>query len=95
MTKREISFAKRRLRQLHGQLASIGPIMRGTVVRIGTRDKQFYFSLNRDKRTRLIYLGNKREPLATRRSDNYKKLRAVVEEMTTLNMNLIKNDAAE
>ena len=34
--------------------------MRGSVVVIGTRNKQPYFSLNKDKRTRLIYLGQKR-----------------------------------
>ena len=95
MTKREMAAAQRRRRQLHSQLAALGPLMRGTVVRIGTRNKQFYFSLNRNKRTYLIYLGNQREPLARRWSSNYKKLLAIVEEMTVLNMNLIKNDAAD
>jgi len=73
----------------------MGPVMRGTVVRIGTRNKQFYFSLNKNKKTRLIYLGNQREPLARRMSANYKELLATVEEMTTLNMALLKSNALE
>ena len=87
--------AKRRLKELHHQLGQLGPLMRGTVVRIGTRSKQFYFSMNKDKKTRLIYLGDKREKTARILSDNYKELLAVVEEMTALNMVLLKNDALE
>jgi hypothetical protein len=95
MTKAEIGKVKRGLQQLHKRLAGIGPLMRGSVVRIGTRNKQFYFSVNKDKKTRLIYLGNQREPLARSMSDNYKELLAIVEEMTSLNMELLKNDALE
>ena len=95
MTKAEIRKAKRRLQHLHKRLAAMGPLMRGTVVRIGTRNKQFYFSVNKDKKTRLIYLGNQRKPLACRLSKNYKELLAIVEEMTALNMALLKSDALE
>lgn len=95
MTKTEIGKAKRRLQHLHQRLAEIGPVMRGTVVRIGTRNKQFYFSVNKDKKTKLIYLGNQREPVARRLSTNYKNLLAIIEEMTALNMYLLKNDALE
>ena len=95
MTKAEITKARRRLLQLHKRLAELGPLMRGTIVRIGTRNKQFYFSVNKDKKTRLIYLGNQREPLARRMSENYKELLATVEEMTALNMELLKGDALE
>jgi len=95
MTKVQIGKSKQRLHELHEQLAGLGPIMRGTIVRIGTRNKQFYFSVNRDKKTRLIYLGNQREPLARPMSENYKKLLAIVEEMTALNMELLKADALE
>ena len=66
--------------------------MRGSIVVIGTRNKQPYFSLNKDKKTRLIYLGKKREPIARKYSDNYKKLLEIVEEMTQLNMLLLKKD---
>lgn len=93
MTKAEIKKSERRLKELHAQLGKLGPVMRGTIVRIGTRNKQFYFSVNKDKKTRLIYLGNQREKTARLMSDNYKELLAIVEEMTALNMDLLKNDA--
>jgi hypothetical protein len=67
--------------------------MRGSVVVIGTRNKQSYFSLNKDKKTHLIYLGKKREDRAKEYSANYKKLLAIVEEMTLLNMKLLKDNA--
>lgn len=86
---------KRRIRALQNKLEKLGPFMRGTVVVIGTRNKQPYFSLNKDKKTRLIYLGQKREPQARRLSDAYKRLLEIIEEMTTLNMELLKNDALD
>lgn len=92
MNKDEIRKARQQLKHLTKQLTGIGPVMRGSVVRIGTRNKQFYFSLNKDKKTRVIYLGNDREPIARQLSENYKKLMAIVEEMTLLNMELLKND---
>jgi hypothetical protein len=93
MDKREIVKMKRRVKTLQKKLGSLGPVMRGTVVVIGTRNKQPYFSLNKDKKTHLIYLGKKREPRAREFSDNYKKLLEIVEEMTILNMQLLKDDA--
>lgn len=94
MDKREIDKMKRRVRTLQRQLATLGPVMRGSVVLIGTRNKQNYFSLNKDKKTHLIYLGKKRVERAREYSANYKKLLEIVEEMTILNMKLIKEDAA-
>jgi len=91
--KKSVSVMQRRVRKLQEELGQLGPIMRGSVVVIGTRNKQPYFSLNKDKRTRLIYLGQKRVALARLCSKNYKRLLAIVEEMTILNMELIKRDA--
>lgn len=93
MSKKEIEKMKRRVKTLQKQLAELGPVMRGSVVLIGTRNKQYYFSLNKDKKTHLIYLGKKKAPLAREYSENYKKLLAIVEEMTMLNMKLIKEGA--
>jgi small-conductance mechanosensitive channel len=84
---------QRQVRNLQQAIGSLGPVMRGSVVVIGTRNKQPYFSLNKDKRTRLIYLGQKRVALARQYSQNYKRLLAIVEEMTILNMELLKRDA--
>ena len=49
--------------------------------------------MNKDKKTKLIYLGKKRETRAKEYSANYKKLLEIVEEMTILNMELLKADA--
>ena len=84
---------QRRVRKLQEAMGRLGQVMRGSVVIIGTRNKQPYFSLNKDKRTRLIYLGQKRVALARQYSQNYKRLLAIVEEMTVLNMELLRRDA--
>ena len=93
MEKEEISKMKRRIKTLQKQLAQLGPLMRGSVVVIGTRNKQAYFSLNKNKKTRLIYLGKKREDKAKEYSRNYKKLLEIIEEMTMINMTLLKENA--
>jgi hypothetical protein len=93
MGKQEIEKTRKRVKVLQRQLGLLGPVMRGSVVVIGTRNKQSYFSLNKDKKTHLIYLGKKREERAKEYSANYKKLLAVVEDMTLLNMKLLKEDA--
>lgn len=90
MDKQKIAKMKRRVKTLQEKLRGLGPVMRGSVVIIGMRNKQPYFSLNKDKKTRLIYLGKKREALAREYSDNYKKLVDIVEEMTIINMELVK-----
>lgn len=51
---------------------------------IGIRNKQSYFSPNKNKKTQLIYLGKKSQARAKQYSDNYKKLRAIIEEMTMM-----------
>ncbi|RLF77546.1 hypothetical protein DRN32_07780 [Thermococci archaeon] len=93
MEKKELAKMKRRVKTLQNQLAKLGPLMRGSVVVIGTRNKQPYFSLNKNKKTRLIYLGKKREDKAREYSQNYKKLLEIVEEMTIINMELLKENA--
>ncbi len=93
MGKQQIEKMRKRVKVLQRQLGLLGPVMRGSVVVIGTRNKQSYFSLNKDKKTHLIYLGKKREERAKEYSANYKKLLAIVEEMTLLNMTLLKENA--
>jgi len=93
MDKKELAKLNRRIKTLQNQLGKLGPVMRGSVVVIGTRNKQPYFSLNKNKKTQLIYLGKKREDKAREYSKNYKKLIEIVEEMTIINMTLLKEDA--
>ena len=92
MDKKEIAKMKRRVKTLQGRIAGLGPVMRGSVVKIGTRNKQFYFSLNKDKKTHLVYLGETKVDRARKYSDNYKMLLEIIEEMTMLNMKLIKEE---
>ena len=76
-------------------MGRVGPVMRGSVVVIGMRNKQPYFSLNKDGRTRIIYLGQKRQRLARQYAANYKRLQEIVDEMTELNMLLLKRNDAQ
>ncbi len=43
MDKQEIAKMKRRVKTLQKQLGRLGPVMRGSVVVIGTRNKQSYY----------------------------------------------------
>jgi len=83
---------KKRLKELHQMMVDLGPVMRGSIIFIGNKKKYSHFSLNKDKKTHLIYLGKKRESKAREYSENYKKLLDIIEEMTTLNMTLLKED---
>ena len=91
MTPAEEREARKKLKMLEKQLGRCAPLMRGTIVTNGIKHRQAYFSLNKDKKTHLIYLGEGRLHLATQMSENYKKLLGIIEEMTTLNMALLKN----
>ena len=93
MENKELAKMKRRVKTLQKQLGQLGPLMRGSVVVIGTSNKQPYFSLNKNKKTHLIYLGKKREDKAWEYSQNYKKLLEIIEEMTMINMTLLKENA--
>lgn len=80
----------RHLRELHRRLANLGPLMRGSVVALGSR-RQLMFSLNKDRKTHLLYLGKSREARAREYSTNYKILLEIIEEMTIINMQLLKH----
>lgn len=97
MDRIEISKLRRRIKSLQKKLGDLGPVMRGSVVMLGPKDKpkRTFFSLNKDRKTQLIYLGKKREEKAKEYSQNYKKLLAIVEEMTAINMTLLKENAAD
>lgn len=83
---------KRRVDELRKELCRLGPLMRGSVVVIGTRNKQPYFSVNIKRKTHLLYLGRRREKKAMQYSQNYRRLQEIIEEMTLVNMRLLKLD---
>ena len=91
----EVAALKRRVGELRKELGGLGPLMRGSLVVIGTRNKQPYFSVNIKRKTHLVYLGWRREKKAMAYSQNYRRLQEIVEEMTLLNMRLLKLDGAE
>jgi len=95
---------KRKLKVLHNKLATIGPVMRGTVVLLGStcgnprckcargqKHPQYYFSVNIGKKTKMMYLGEKKRIEAEQYSNNYKMLWDIIEEMTLLNFELLKS----
>ena len=79
---------KKRLAELLEQLQQVGPFMRGSVVNIGR--KQLYYSLSCDGKTKLVYLGKKREALAMQYCDNYKRLVKIIDEITHLRIAMLK-----
>ncbi len=97
MTKTEILKLRRSLKSLQKKLGDLGPVMRGSVVMLGPKNKpkRICFSLNKDGKTKMMYLGKKREDKAKEYSQNYKELLGIVEEMTAINMTLLKENAAQ
>ena len=62
MVKREskrIERLKEKMKELQQGLRGIGPVMRGSIVYIGTKSKQYYLSLNKNQKTKIIFLGNR------------------------------------
>jgi hypothetical protein len=107
MDKNKIRQLKRRRKALERRLAGLGPLMRGSVVELATtcgnpncrctrgqKHKKYYYSMSRKGKTRIIYLGKSHQPLARQYSENHKRLVELVEEMTTINMELVKVEAA-
>lgn len=109
MDKRKIQKLKQRLKILERKMAGLGPVMRGSVVELagkcgnpkcrcargGEKHKRFYFSMSTKGKTKIIYLGKKREPYAREYSENYRALLEIVEEMTTINMELLRTGAVQ
>ncbi len=79
-----------RLAAILKEIENIGPVMRGSVTTMGTRHKQPYFSVSIKGKTQLIYLGNDRADIAKRYVAKYKRLMKLVDEMTLLQMRLLK-----
>ena len=104
-TKSILQLNRRRL-ALEKQLAQLGPLMRGSVVNLGTKcgnpncrctrgqkHIKSYYSLSTNGKTSIIYLGKRREALAHECSANYKRLLQIIDEMTLVNMQLLKANA--
>ena len=90
MSEEDAEALKSKVDELRKELRGLGPLMRGSLVVIGTRNKQPYFSVNIQRKTHLVYLGRRREKKAKEYSRNYQRLQEIVEAMTLLNMRLLK-----
>ena len=94
MARQSLKQIRERLTAVQAEIRTIGPVMRGSVTVMGTRHKQPYFSVSIKGRTRLIYLGEQRAETARQYVANYRSLAKLVDEMTLLNMSLLKGTAA-
>jgi hypothetical protein len=86
---------ERKVAKLQSAIRELGPVMRGSVTLMGKRHKQPYFSIGVRKRTKVIYLGEKRAVRAREYVANYRKLLRLAEEMTILNMELLKMEGTD
>ena len=87
---------QKRLAILQRKLTTIGPVARGSIVllRMKSGNKKYpayYFSVNMNNKTKLIYLGQKKLKIAKIYNDNYLKLWDVINKMTEIVLELIKN----
>lgn len=90
MSQPNIEQIRERLAAVQAAIQATGPVMRGSVTVMGTRHRQPYFSVSIGGRTRLIYLGEKRAEIARQYVANYRELAELVDEMTLLQMELLK-----
>jgi hypothetical protein len=108
MGKNKIEELTKRRERLRKQMRALGPLMRGSVVELagkcgnpncrcarGQKHKRWYYSMSQKGKTKLIYLGKSREPLGRQYSANYTALLEIVEEMTMINMQLLKEGAGQ
>ena len=86
---------ERKIEGLQDEIRQLGPVMRGSVTLMGNRHKQPYFSVGIQKRTKVIYLGEKRAEKAREYVANYRRLLQIAEEMTILNMELLKLESPD
>ena len=91
----EAKEIKRKISNLQKKIQNLGPLMRGSVTLMGKKNKQPYFSVGIQKKTRVIYLGDKRAEKANEFVENYKELLRIVDEMTLLHMELFKLESSK
>lgn len=83
-------FLTKRLLRLQARISGLFPLMRGSIVRIGMKTKRPTYSLNMNGKTKIIALGNGKDQIAAQRIENYRKLLTIVDEMTLINIELIR-----
>ena len=87
---KETAWLKKRVKVLEREAKALFPLMRGSIVHTGMRDKQPKYSLKMKGINKFVYLGKTREPLAREYIDNHKRLTELVDEMTLINIEIIR-----
>ena len=64
--------------------------MRGSVVKIGMKNKRPTYSLNMNGKTKIISLGHGKDIVAEKLIHNYHTLQDIINEMTLINIELIR-----
>ncbi|MBF0196204.1 MAG: hypothetical protein HQL32_00765 [Planctomycetes bacterium] len=95
MSTHERRKLNKKISDLQKEIRNLGPLMRGSVTYMGKRNKQPYFSVGIQKKTRVIYLGDKRAEKASEYVENYRRMLEIVDEMTLTNMELFKLDKSK
>jgi len=90
MTQSNLEEIRERVAAIQLEIQALGPVMRGSVTVMGDRHKQPYFSVSIKGKTRLIYLGERRAKTARQYVADYRRLAELVDEMTLLQMQLLK-----
>lgn len=80
-----------RLARIQDEIRRLGPLMRGSVTIMGERHKQPYFSVSINGKTRVMYLGDRRAEEARGYVANYRRLLELINEMTLLQMQRLKD----
>jgi hypothetical protein len=88
---KEINKLKFELKRLEREYKKARPVMRGSITYMGTKNKQPYFSLSLKGKTKLIYLGDRRAKIAQKYVDNYKTATKLIDKMTLIQMQILKN----
>ncbi len=87
---KSLAALNNRLKVLQLRIGTLFPLMRGSVVRIGTKGKHPTYSLNLKGKTRIVYLGKAKEPMVKTWIGNYRKLQQIIDEMTLINIKVVK-----
>lgn len=83
-------YLQTRLTELHQKYIGLFPLMRGSIVNIGMDQKRPHFSINIKGKTKIISLGKGKDVVAKKWLENYKTLQDIVEEVTLINIELIR-----
>jgi len=102
--KNEIKKLEKRQKLLLKKIHSIDVFCRGSVVKLkqscsrknckkclsGEKHPQFYHSISKNSKTKLTFLGKKKLDLAKDWTENYKKLKEYIEELSDINIQLLR-----